>query len=226
MEKGRKRFGNKKQFLMKKSKIVIINYNSGNIRSVFNAISSIKTEYQEVLISQNPNDLKDATHIILPGVGTYKDCMNELSSVAGMIEEIKLQIRNKKPFLGICVGMQLLSDFGYEDGKNAGLGLISGEVKKIDSENGFLKIPHIGWNELEIVKNHYILNGIKDGDHVYFVHSYLFEVKNDYHVFATVSYGKSKISAIIAKENIVATQFHPEKSAQAGLRLLKNFIEN
>ena len=209
---------------MEKSKIVIINYNSGNIRSVFNAISSIKTPNQEVLISQNPKDLKDATHIILPGVGAYKDCMRGLLEVAGMVEEIKIQIKNKKPFLGICVGMQLLSDFGYEDGKSAGLGLILGEVKKINSENGSLKIPHIGWNELEIVKNHEILNGIKAGDHVYFVHSYLFETKDSKNVIAQVSYGVNKINAIIAKDNIIATQFHPEKSADAGVRFLKNFI--
>ena len=178
---------------MEKSKIVIIDYNSGNIRSVFNALSSIKNANQEVLISQNPQDLKDATHIILPGVGAYKDCMDGLSSVSGMIDEMKIQIRNKKPFLGICVGMQLLSDFGYEDGKCAGLGLISGEVKKINSDSGALKIPHIGWNELEIVKNHKILEGIKEGDHFYFVHSYLFEVENSQNVIARVSYGSNKI---------------------------------
>lgn len=209
---------------MKNSKIVIINYNSGNLKSVFNAISSIKDDNQEVLISQNPEDLKTATHIILPGVGAYKDCMNGLKSVTGMVDEIKNQIKNKKPFLGICVGMQLLSDFGYENGKSAGLGLISGEVIKMDDENKTLKIPHIGWNELEKTHNHHILDGINSKDHVYFVHSYFFQTKSDENVIATASYGKNKITAIIAKDNIVATQFHPEKSSDAGLKLLKNFI--
>ncbi len=209
---------------MIKSKITIIDYNSGNLRSVFNAISSIKEDGQEVVISSKPGDLKDATHIILPGVGAFKDCMSNLQAVPGMIEEIKNQIKNKKPFLGICVGMQLLADIGYEDGKTVGLELISGDVKKINNDNNSLKIPHIGWNNLETKSNHKILSGIKSNDHVYFVHSYLFNTKDQNNVVASVTYGTNKINAIIAKDNIVATQFHPEKSAEAGLQLLKNFM--
>lgn len=208
---------------MKPSKVVIIDYGSGNLRSVFNAISSIKTPLQEVLISNNPQDLKTATHIILPGVGAFKDCMDGLLKIPQMVEEIKTQIQNQKPFLGICVGMQLLSDFGYEDGKCQGLGIISGEVKRIN-DDGNIKIPHIGWNNLEIVKNHPILSKIQNDDHVYFVHSYLFEVNDISNVLATSSYGNNKINAILAKDNIFATQFHPEKSAKSGLQFLENFI--
>lgn len=209
---------------MKKSKVVIIDYGSGNLKSVFNALDSIKNENQQILISSNSSDLQDATHIILPGVGAFEDCMNGLLSCPSMVQEIKLQIKNGKPFLGICVGMQLLADIGYEDGKTVGLGLIPGEVKKMESDNGQLKIPHIGWNNLNILSSHPILSEIKDGDHVYFVHSYYFKTKNQSDVVAQVAYGSNKINAIIAKDNIVATQFHPEKSAVAGLKLLKNFI--
>jgi glutamine amidotransferase len=209
---------------MVKSKIVIIDYNSGNLRSVFNAISSIKEENHEVLISNNPKDLESATHIILPGVGAFKDCKEGLSNVAGMIDEIKKQIKNKKPFLGICVGMQLLADIGLENGETKGLEIISGCVKKMSSDDGNLKVPHIGWNDLEINLDHKILSGIKQGDHVYFVHSYLFDIADENNVIAKVTYGSNKINAIIAQNNIIATQFHPEKSAKAGLQLLKNFI--
>ena len=210
--------------MIQPTRIVIIDYNSGNLRSVFNAISSIKEKNQTVLISSNPQDLKTATHIILPGVGAFKDCAKGLKEVDGMVEEIKAQIKNKKPFLGICVGMQLLADIGYEHGKEEGLALISGEVKKISDDDGKLKIPQIGWNNLEILSNHKILENIEAEDHVYFVNSYMFEVKNKENILAQVSYGKNKINAILVKDNIIATQFHPEKSAKAGLQLLKNFI--
>lgn len=209
---------------MKNSKIVIIDYNSGNLRSVFNAIYSIKEPSQEVLISNNPQDLKNATHIILPGVGAFQDCIHGLSQVNGMIDEIKNQIKNNKPFLGICVGMQLLADFGFENGKTAGLGLIKGVVKKINNDNGSLKIPHIGWNNLEILQTHPLLSNIENGEHTYFVHSYLFECENQNNITAQVSYGSNKINAVLIQNNIFATQFHPEKSAKAGLQLLKNFI--
>lgn len=209
---------------MTKSKIIIIDYNSGNLRSVFNAISSVKEESHEVLISNNPKDLESATHIILPGVGAFKDCKEGLSALPGMIDEIKKQIENKKPFLGICVGMQLLADIGLENGETKGLELISGQVKKMSNDDGNLKVPHIGWNNLEIKSRHKILEGINEGDHVYFVHSYLFDIGDENNVIAKVTYGSNKINAIIAKNNIVATQFHPEKSAKAGLQLLKNFI--
>ncbi len=120
--------------------------------------------------------------------------------------------------------MQLLAEFGYEDGKNNGLNLIAGEVVKMNDDDNSLKIPHIGWNDLEIKSNHKILLGITQGDHFYFVHSYHFKVQNSANIIAQVSYGSNKITAIIAQDNIIATQFHPEKSADNGLKLLQNFI--
>ena len=207
------------------ARIVIIDYESGNLQSVFNAITSIKNSSDNVQISNNPSDLKSATHIILPGVGTFGDCVSSLKAIKGMVEELQLQvIKNKKPFLGICVGMQLLADFGFEYGKHSGLGLISGDVVEINSRNNKLKVPHIGWNNISINKSHPILEGIKNGEHFYFVHSFHFIPQDQNDVLANVDYG-SKITAIIAKDNIVATQFHPEKSSEAGLRLLQNFIQ-
>ena len=209
---------------MSKSKVVIIDYGSGNLQSVFNALEMVKTPSHTIQISNNPEDLKSATHIILPGVGAFGDCISNLKAIKGMVEELQIQIlKNKKPFLGICVGMQLLADFGFEYGKHSGLGFISGNVIEIDNQNNSLKVPHIGWNNISIHKHHPILDGIQDGEHFYFVHSFHFVPKNQNNIVATVNYG-SDLTAIISKDNIVATQFHPEKSADAGLRILKNFI--
>ena len=210
---------------MTEARIVIIDYNSGNLRSVSNAIESIKEKNQEILISNQVEDLKNASHIILPGTGAFADCMAGLKAINFMIDEIKNQVLiAKKPFLGICVGMQILADYGYENGVCDGLALIGGKVVKIDNQNNNLKIPHIGWNDLQIKKqNHPILNGLKSGDFAYFVHSYHFVCDDQNNILATVDYGQ-KIAAIIEKDNIIATQFHPEKSAAAGLKLLKNFI--
>jgi len=210
---------------MTNQKIIIIDYGSGNLASVRNALELIKNSNQEILISDNPADLELATHIILPGVGAFGDCISSLKAIPQMQEILEDQIlKYKKPFLGICVGMQLLADVGYEYGKNKGLGFIQGKVKKIDDQNDSLKIPHMGWNDLIVKSNsHPVLVDIKSGDHVYFVHSYYFIPDNENEVLAYVDYG-TKITAIIAKENIVATQFHPEKSDKIGLKLLKNFI--
>jgi glutamine amidotransferase len=210
---------------MKESKIVIIDYGSGNLQSVLNALESIKTPSQSVIISSNPVDLKTATHIILPGVGAFADCISSLKSINGMEEELKTQVlENKKPFLGICVGMQLIANFGLEHGKYSGLGFVEGVVEKITiKSDDNLKIPHIGWNNINIKNSHPILNGIESDEHFYFVHSFHFTPKDQNNVVATVNYG-SDIVAIISKDNIIATQFHPEKSSDSGLLLLKNFI--
>jgi glutamine amidotransferase len=210
-------------------KIIIIDYGSGNLQSVLNAIISLNIPNCQALISKNPQDLYGATHIILPGVGAFGDCASELQKIPDMVETLRsLVLVEKRPFLGICVGMQLLADIGNEHGKNKGLGFISGQVNKIDSKNGTLKVPHIGWNNIKIKPNkttHPILKDIPDEQHFYFVHSYHFEVENKDEILATVDYG-AQITAIIAKDNIVATQFHPEKSSTFGLKLLENFIKN
>lgn len=210
---------------MQKSKTVIIDYGSGNLQSAFNACELIKDNNQEIIISNNPDDLKSATHIILPGVGSFNDCISGLKAIPDMLQELKKQVlTEKKPFLGICVGMQLLATKGYENGQHQGLDFIAGKVVKIDNQNNNLKIPHIGWNDLQLKQNsHPLLQGIKTGDHAYFVHSYHFICDHQDNVLATVDYG-GKINAIIAKDNIVAVQFHPEKSSETGLRLLKNFM--
>jgi glutamine amidotransferase len=205
------------------STILIIDYGSGNLRSVANALEQVKNSKQNILISGNPRDLTSASHIILPGVGAFGDCISNLKSIPGMVAEIKNQINSKKPFLGICLGMQLLADIGYEYGEHQGLSLIAGKVLKIEAKDANLKIPHMGWNNLEFKKSHPILKGIENGEHAYFVHSYHFicDDKND--VIATVNYD-GNLTAVIAKDNILATQFHPEKSGELGLKLLKNFI--
>jgi imidazole glycerol-phosphate synthase subunit HisH len=205
-------------------KIVIIDYGSGNLQSVLNAFIKINPDF-DVKISNKAADLKTATHIILPGVGAFADCIKALSAIGGMIDTLKEEILiNKKPFLGICVGMQLLANIGLEYGKSAGLGFIEGNVGKIDDQNKSLKIPHIGWNEVEFEQKHPILKNIKNNEHFYFVHSFKFMAENSENIIATTNYGQ-KITAIIAKNNIVATQFHPEKSSDAGLQILENFSQ-
>ena len=210
---------------MSKSKVVIIDYNSGNLHSVFNAFELIKSNNQQIIISSDANDLKSATHIVLPGVGAFADCISGLNAASGMIEQLKKQVLIlKKPFLGVCVGMQLLATEGYEHGKYKGLNFIPGKVIRIDDKNNSLKIPHIGWNDLQLKSNnHPFLKGIKSGDHAYFVHSYHFVCEDQNNVLATVNYGQD-INAIIVKDNIFAVQFHPEKSQSVGLELLGGFL--
>lgn len=203
---------------------VIIDYNAGNVESVFNALSLVAPDF-EIKISNKISDLENASHIILPGVGAFGDCMENLRAIDGLIDALKKQILvEKKPFFGICVGMQVLANKGFEDGEHEGLGFIEGSVKKIIEPN--LKIPHMGWNEVNFAQNsHPFLSDIKSGEHFYFANSYHFICKNADDELASFNYG-SKRSAIIAKDNIFATQFHPEKSGEAGLKLLKNFLKS
>lgn len=204
-------------------KIVVIDYGAGNVESVVNALSQI-CGTSEILISNKISDLKSANQLILPGVGAFGDCMNGLKSIEGFLPELRKQVLvEKKPFLGVCVGMQVLASVGHENGEHIGLGFINGKVEKISSEN--LKIPHMGWNDI-IVKptKHAVLKGIESGEHFYFANSFHFICQNENNVLAQVEYGE-KLTAIVAKENIFGVQFHPEKSGEAGLRLLKNFLD-
>ncbi len=204
-------------------KIVVIDYGAGNVESVVNALSQI-CGTSEILISNKISDLKSANQLILPGVGAFGDCMNGLKSIEGFLPELRKQVLvEKKPFLGICVGMQVLASVGHENGEHIGLGFINGKVEKISGEN--LKIPHMGWNDI-IVKptKHAVLKGIESGEHFYFANSFHFICQNENNVLAQVEYGE-KLTAIVAKENIFGVQFHPEKSGEAGLRLLKNFLD-
>ncbi|MFM7620061.1 MAG: imidazole glycerol phosphate synthase subunit HisH [Alphaproteobacteria bacterium] len=204
-------------------KIIIIDYGSGNVASVFNALRNIDSNCL-IEISNNPSALKSSTHIILPGVGAFNDCMQGLQRQPNFLSELRQQVtKEKKPFLGICVGMQVLASIGYENGEHQGLNFINGRVEKLTGKN--LKIPHMGWNEISLKNNkHPLLKNINQGDHFYFANSYHFICQNDNNVLAQVLYGDNKINAVIAKENIIGAQFHPEKSAQSGLQFLENFI--
>ena len=198
-------------------KIGIIDYGMGNLHSVKNAFDSIGCE---TIISSDKNELKKADGLILPGVGAFPDAMDFIQN-RGM-DTLIWEISEQKPLLGICLGMQLLYNRGFEFGECKGLGLIAGDVVKIDHPG--VKIPHMGWNELTIVGNSPLLNGISNGDQVYFVHSYKAIVHNRQNLLATTDHG-GEITAIVSKKNIFGCQFHPEKSGEIGLQILKNFKE-
>ena len=202
------------------SKVVIIDYGSGNLKSVAKAFEHLNKG--EVIVTSNPADLAAATHIVLPGVGAYGDCAAGLRAISGMEQELAKQVlQNKKPFLGICVGMQLLAEKGLEHGEHKGLGWIKGVVAKITPE-GDLPVPHMGWNTLEKTKNSKLLEDVT-GD-VYFVHSYAMKCEDAANIAATTNYGGAA-TAVVEKDNIYGVQFHPEKSQTNGLKILSNFLE-
>jgi glutamine amidotransferase len=209
--------------------VAIIDYGSGNLRSAAKAFEyAAAATGHTVRIASSPEALREASHIVLPGVGAFADCMHGLEAVTGMRAALEEQVmKRKKPFLGICVGMQMLFETGYEHGTHKGLGWLKGEVVKIGGTEGFpaaLKIPHMGWNDLTLTRpGHPLLNGIADGDHAYFVHSYhaVCDAQDD--TIATTDYGGA-LAAIVAHGNIMGTQFHPEKSQQTGLKLIGNFL--
>ena len=206
--------------------INIIDYGSGNLQSARNAFEKVSKELNqsvEIHISRNVDDLKNTSGIVLPGVGSFLDCKNGVESIDGMMEALEYYIlKCGIPFFGICVGMQLLASKSFENGEDNGFSWIYGDVIKIKQQTGF-PVPHMGWNNLEIKCSHPILNGIRDGDHAYFVHSYKFISANKNHIIATTDYS-SIIEAVIARDNIVGTQFHPEKSQETGMQIIKNFL--
>lgn len=205
--------------------ITIIDYGSGNLHSIAKAFENEASKAGIIVkISSNAKDISDASHIVLPGVGAFADCLHGLKSASGVLAALEKAVMiNKRPFLGVCVGMQMLAEESHEQGLHKGLGWIKGKVIAIDSQKNALKVPHMGWNELEISSPHPILTGIKTGDHAYFVHSYWMSCKEKSNILASVDYGKP-LTAVIANDNIVATQFHPEKSQQVGLKLIHNFL--
>jgi len=200
--------------------IVIIDYGSGNLRSAQKAFEKVAGEQVEV--TNNPKQLAKASHIVLPGVGAFGDCAAGLRSIDGMVAAMEEEVlAKKKPFLGICVGMQLLAEVGLEHGEHKGLGWIPGKVVKLQPKNN-LPVPHMGWNDVNFIQNKPLINGI--GSEFYFVHSYYFDCPQEF-VVATVNYGGAA-TAIVAKDNILGVQFHPEKSQNNGLKLIENFIQN
>ena len=207
--------------------VAIVDYGSGNLRSAEKALARVAAEQatgQNVVVTSDAEVVAKAERIVLPGVGAFADCMNGLTAVPGMADVLKdAVLKRGVPFLGICVGMQLLADVGREFGDHAGLGWIGGEVVKISPSDPSLKIPHMGWNELRIEHAHPLLANIPVGGHAYFVHSYHFVPALPDDLIATTDYGQI-LTAMIGNENIAGTQFHPEKSQATGLKLLSNFL--
>lgn len=205
-------------------KVAIIDYGSGNLHSAAKSFERAAAGRAQILLTANAADLKTATHIVLPGVGAFGDCKRGLEAVPGMIAAMEEEVlKKKKPFFGICVGMQLLATTGLEHGEHKGLGWIPGTVKKMEVKDPALKIPHMGWNTLEIEQPHPCLEGLSGKD-MYFVHSYAFTPDTASDRLATVSYG-GKVLAALGRGNIFGTQFHPEKSQSAGLQIIENFLK-
>ncbi len=207
--------------------VALIDYGSGNLRSAEKALVRAAVERgtgHEIIISSDAAFVAKAERIVLPGVGAFGNCMRGLSAVPGMIEALRdAVLKRGVPFLGICVGMQLLARVGREFGDHAGLGWIEGEVDKLAPTDLALKIPHMGWNGIEIERPHPLFTGIASGAHAYFVHSYAMTPHDPAHVLATSDYGGA-FAAAVGRDNIVGTQFHPEKSQAVGLMLLANFL--
>lgn len=212
-------------------KLAIIDYGSGNLHSAQKAFERAATEAatgHEIKVTSDPEEVRTAERIVLPGVGAYADCWAGLNAVEGMVEALEGAVRHDgKPFLGICVGMQLLSERGFEHRVTEGLGWIKGDVKIIEPDDPALKIPHMGWNTLNVTAHHPLLDDIPTGDdglHAYFVHSYALTNTDPVEVFAETEYG-GRVTALVARDNIAGTQFHPEKSQKLGLRLITNFLQ-
>ena len=208
--------------------IALIDYGSGNIHSAARALrvaANNAKKTREIRVTSDPDALTTADRIVLPGVGHFADCMANLKARNGLIEALEENvIKAGKPFLGICVGMQLMADIGLEDGETAGLGWIGGKVEKVTPGDG-LPVPHMGWNDITAsgAQAHPLLDGLGADPHMYFVHSYAFSTDNPAHMVAATNYG-APLTAAVARDNLFGTQFHPEKSQTAGLQLLSNFV--
>ena len=210
--------------------VVIVDYESGYLHSAHKAVERAARDHgiaAEVLVSRDPGDVRRADRVILPGVGAFADCKSGLTAVPGMIEAInEFAMDQAKPFLGICVGMQLMARRGLEFGETPGLGWFPGDVAAIETGDAALKVPHMGWNTLDQHRPYPLLEGIAtgpDGLHAYFVHSYHVVLEEPDACIATCRHGRA-LTAMIGRDNLAGTQFHPEKSQTLGLRLLGNFL--
>ena len=205
--------------------VTIVDYNSGNISSVINSFQEVAKDKVNLEVTSDLNKIKSSDKIVLPGQGSFKSCVDALNSIDGLVDTLNnFVISEKKPLFGICVGLQMFADIGYEEKETRGLSWISGKVLKIDNQNGKYKLPHIGWNEINIVKESKIFKDIENNSHMYFVHSYEFIPEDKSVISATTDYS-SNIVCSDEKENIFGTQFHPEKSDKIGLKIIDNFIK-
>jgi glutamine amidotransferase len=208
--------------------VALIDYGSGNLRSAEKALARAAAEHStghEIVVTNKPEVARAAERIVLPGVGAFADCMNGLNSLSGMVEALsEAVLKCSVPFLGICVGAQLLAEVGREFGDHAGLGWIKGDVVRMTPNDSALKIPHMGWNELTIERRHPLFASIASGDHAYFVHSFVIRPRASVDTVATANYGGA-FAAAVGRDNIVGTQFHPEKSQAVGLKMLANFLK-
>ena len=204
--------------------VTIVDYNSGNISSVINSFKEVAKNNVNIEITSDLSKIKSSDKVVLPGQGSFKSCVDALNNINGLVDTLdEFVINNKKPLLGICVGLQMFADIGYEETETKGLSWISGKVSKIDNQSGKYKLPHIGWNQINIVKDSKILKDIGNNSHMYFVHSYEFIPEDRSVVSATTDYS-SNIVCSVEKGNIFGTQFHPEKSDKIGLKIIHNFI--
>ena len=204
--------------------VAIVDYNSGNISSVINSFKEAAKDKVNIEVTSDLKKIKLSDKVVLPGQGSFKSCIEALNGIEGLVDTLnEFAVTNKKPLLGICVGLQMFADIGYEEIETKGLGWLPGKVSKIDNQNGKYKLPHIGWNQINIVKDTKLFKDIENDSHMYFVHSYEFIPEDKNVISATTDYS-SKIVCAIEKENIFGTQFHPEKSDKIGLQIIHNFI--
>ena len=205
-------------------KLTIVDYNSGNISSVINSFREVAQNKVNIEVTSDLGKIKSSDKVVLPGQGSFKSCVDALNNINGLVDSLnEFTINNKKPLLGICVGLQMFADIGYEETETKGLGWISGKVAKINNQNGKYKLPHIGWNQINITKESKLLRNIQNNSHMYFVHSYEFIPVDKNIISATTDYS-TKVVCSVEKENLFGTQFHPEKSDKIGLKIIDNFI--
>jgi len=207
--------------------ITVIDYGSGNLKSAAKALETAAKNINsslKVVVSSNPKIIEKSDKIVLPGQGSFRDCYLGIKKISGLNDTLnEFVLEKKKPIFGICVGMQLFAKTGYETQETKGFGWIDAEVRKINNINKKIKLPHMGWNEIELKKTNFLFSNIKNKSHMYFIHSYEFKTKQKDCIVATTEYGNSIIVSV-AKQNIFGTQFHPEKSQKNGLLILENFL--
>ena len=204
--------------------VTIVDYNSGNISSVINSFTEVAKGTVNLEVTSDYKKIKSSDKVVLPGQGSFKSCIDALNSINGLTDTLsEFVMIDKKPLFGICVGLQMFANIGYEETETKGLGWIPGKVSKIDNKNGKYKLPHIGWNQINILKDSKIFNDVENNSHMYFVHSYEFIPEDKNIITATTDYSTNFVCSV-EKENIFGTQFHPEKSDKLGLKIIKNFI--